>query len=330
MDLKKTYFELKRSLRQGKVKEFKDGSVETNNKCEKRCFSVHSHNVENFERESDGSYRPRDHEHYSESGHNSEFDHEAILGSVKEAEEFDKLSPEEAKQRLALLLPKMDLNGDEFVSRKLSKEEATERMSETDDNRDGYISWTEYLQDAFGAETEDEVSPDDTGETGMLLHEEKAMWAEADLNGDGKLDATEFEMFTNPEEHELMHPHLINQTLREKDKNKDGMIDFQEFLGDRGPQQDKEWLITERDKFENEMDLNRDGVLDTHEIRVWVIPDNEDIAQEEVDHLFDSADVNNDGKLSFDEILNHHDVFVGSEATDYGGDLLNGRFDDEL
>nr|CAJ2313420.1 Reticulocalbin-2 [Metisa plana] len=308
------------------------------------CISaaVHSHNIENYERESDGSFRPPEHEHYSEAGHNSEFDHEAILGSIKEAEEFDKLSPEEAKQRLALLLPKMDLNGDKFVSRselkiwilnsfiKLSKEEATERMSETDDNRDGYISWAEYLQDAFGAENDDEVSPDDTGETGMLLHEEKAMWAQADLNSDGKLDATEFEMFTNPEGHELMHPHLINQTLREKDKNKDGMIDFQEFLGDRAEQQDKEWLITERDKFENEIDLNKDGILDTREIRVWVIPDYGDIAQEEVEHLFDSADDNHDGKLSFDEILSHHDVFVGSEATDYGSDLVSGRFDDEL
>lgn len=39
-------------------------------------------------------------------------------GSVREAEEYDKLSPEEAKQRLALLLPKMDLNGDQEIDRK--------------------------------------------------------------------------------------------------------------------------------------------------------------------------------------------------------------------
>lgn len=39
------------------------------------------------------------------------------LGSVREAEEFDKLSPEEAKRRLALLLPKMDLNGDQEIDR---------------------------------------------------------------------------------------------------------------------------------------------------------------------------------------------------------------------
>lgn len=49
-----------------------------------------------------------------------------------------------------------------------------------------------------------------------------------------------------------------------------------------------------------------------------------------MDHLFDSADDNHDGQLSFEEILHHHDVFVGSEATDYGGDLLGDHFDDEL
>lgn len=39
------------------------------------------------------------------------------IGSVKEAEEFDKLSPEDAKRRLSLLLPKMDLNGDKLIDR---------------------------------------------------------------------------------------------------------------------------------------------------------------------------------------------------------------------
>lgn len=38
------------------------------------------------------------------------------IGSVKEAEEYDKLSPEEAKQRLEQLLPKMDVNGDSYIS----------------------------------------------------------------------------------------------------------------------------------------------------------------------------------------------------------------------
>lgn len=300
------------------------------------------HSVDNLEREEDGSYKSRDYDHFGDSGHNTEFDHEAILGSVKESEEFDKLSPEESKRRLALLLPKMDLNGDENIDRlelkkwilnsfsKLSQEEAEERLAETDENQDGLVAWKEYLQEAFGADTEEEIAPDDTGDAGMLLPEEKAMWTAADKNGDGILNFQEFQVFTNPEEYEAMHPFLVNQTLREKDTNNDGKIDFNEFVGDRGTQRDKAWLVSEQDKFDHELDLNKDGVLDVEEVRTWIIPDNDEIAEEEVDHLFASADIDHNGQLSFEEIIKNYDVFVGSEASDYGNDLLGDHFDDEL
>ncbi|XP_030027423.1 reticulocalbin-2 isoform X2 [Manduca sexta] len=303
--------------------------------------AAHSHGMDNVERELDGSYRPRDHDHYGDSGHNTEFDHEAILGSVKESEEFDKLSPEESKRRLELMLPKMDLNGDKFIDRlelkdwimnsfeKLSIEEAHERLTEADDNRDGVLTWSEYLQDAFGVDTEEEIGQEDITDSGMLLQEEKAMWAAADKDGDGILDAREFEVFSNPEEHAVMHPFLVNQTLREKDANKDGVVDFEEYIGERGSQQDKAWLVAEKDKFDHELDSNKDGVLDAQEVHAWVIPVNEEIAAEEVDHLFSLTDDNHDDLLSYDEILDHHDVFVGSEASNYG-DLRDHWDDDEL
>lgn len=83
---------------------------------------VHSHTHSNDgykERESDGAYSPRDQSHFSDNGeHISEFDHEAILGSHKEAEEYDHLPPEEAKKRLEILLKKMDLTGNRKIDRK--------------------------------------------------------------------------------------------------------------------------------------------------------------------------------------------------------------------
>lgn len=39
-------------------------------------------------------------------------------GSVKDAEEFDHLSPEESKRRLKILLLKMDMNQDSIIDRK--------------------------------------------------------------------------------------------------------------------------------------------------------------------------------------------------------------------
>lgn len=41
-------------------------------------------------------------------------------------------------------------------------------MSDADDNRDGVLSWPEYLQDAFGVDVEEEIGAEDTGDTGMV------------------------------------------------------------------------------------------------------------------------------------------------------------------
>ena len=71
----------------------------------KRWCTVHisytcSTFVQSGERLSDGAFSPRDHKHGSGEEHNNAFDHEAILGSRKDAEEYDDLPPEEAKKRL--------------------------------------------------------------------------------------------------------------------------------------------------------------------------------------------------------------------------------------
>lgn len=56
-----------------------------------------------------------------------------------------------------------------------------------------------------------------------------------------------------------------------------------------------------------------------------------EIADEEVDHLFAHSDDDHDNVLSFEEILDHHETFVGSEVTDYGDHLHNiHHFEDEL
>ncbi|RVE40406.1 hypothetical protein evm_014944 [Chilo suppressalis] len=91
--------------------------------------------------------------------------------------------------------------------------------------------------------------------------------------------------------------------------------------------EDKAWLLSERDKFEHELDSNGDGVLDLGEVQKWVIPDNDEIAEEEVEHLFQSADEDHDGRLSYAEILDNHHVFVGNEADN---SILGEHFDDEL
>lgn len=102
--------------------------------AESAIASSHSHRhgspSPGKEREDDGAYSPRSASHYGTSKqragspldidspeHNLQFDHEAVVGSAKEAEEFDNLPPEEAKRRLKLLLVKMDLDKNGFIER---------------------------------------------------------------------------------------------------------------------------------------------------------------------------------------------------------------------
>lgn len=81
--------------------------------------TTHKHGHHQGERLEDGAYRPRDADHHGADGeHLTEFDHEAMLGSVKEAEEFHQLSPEESKRRLKILVTtKIDTNKDGFVDK---------------------------------------------------------------------------------------------------------------------------------------------------------------------------------------------------------------------
>ncbi|XP_042226180.1 reticulocalbin-2-like isoform X2 [Homarus americanus] len=310
--------------------------------------SAHTHHLHNAqkEREADGARSPRDHGHYVDGEHNTDFDHEAILGSAKDAEEYDQLPVSESKRRLEILLLKMDRNNDKLIERTelhswilrsfrmLSEEESSERMDEVDEDEDGYVTWSEYISETYGITEPDDqqlLEKEDQAEEQRLLSEDRQLFNAADKNIDGRLDDKEFLAFTHPEEHPDMLPVVLQQALDEKDTNSDGVIDFQEYIGDKGKEQDREWLLTEKDKFDQEHDKDGDGILDRNEILAWVVPTNEDIAEDEVDHLFGAADDDGDDLLSFLEVLDHHDVFVGSEATDYGDHLHNlDRFEDEL
>lgn len=250
----------------------------------------HSHHHHTKERVEDGSHSNRDSSHYDGEGeHHSEFDHEAILGSAKEAEEFDHLSPVESKKRLAVLVTKMDLNGDKFVDRHelkawilrsfrmLSEEEAADRLEEIDANKDGRVSWPEYLQDTYGFDSMDEAmaNEESTEDEKRLIQDDKKMFDMADVNVDRELDAVEFTMFLSPEEFPEMMPIILEQTLRDKDLDKDGKISFQEFIGESAKHHDKEWLVVEKDKFDADFDKDKNGMLTGHEILSWVVPSNE-------------------------------------------------------
>ncbi|XP_050698675.1 reticulocalbin-2-like isoform X1 [Eriocheir sinensis] len=317
--------------------------------AEVRAHTHHLHSTK--EREADGSRTPRDHVHFEGGEHHSEFDHEAILGSTKEAEEYDQLPPTEAKRRLEVLLLKMDRNNDKNIDRKelhswilrsfrmLSEEESAERMDEVDEDEDGYVTWAEYILETYGINNPDDqklLEKEDQAEEQRLLREDRQLFNAADKNIDGRLDEEEFLAFSHPEEHPDMLPVILEQTLEEKDTNKDGNIDFQEYIGDKEFMEEYESAPERREVVKKHhmrfsvLDVDGSGVLEGQEVAGVAYVD-KDIAEDEVDHLFGAADDDGNDILSFLEVLEHHDVFVGSEATDYGDHLHNlDRFEDEL
>lgn len=213
---------------------------------------------------------------------------------------------------------------------------------------DNKITWKEYLLDTYAMEDEDfkkeVIDFDSYEEEQSMIKQDKELFNAADTNKDGVLAPEEYVYFQNPEEHPHMLPVLLEHTMRDKDRNLDGKIDFQEYVGDAASHHDKEWLVTEKEHFDNEHDANGDGVLTGDEVMnnielnlltltylcssfikvlSWIVPSNTAIATDEVDHLFVSTDEDHDDRLSYLEILNNYDTFVGSEATDYGDHLQN-------
>ncbi|KAK0425019.1 hypothetical protein QR680_008986 [Steinernema hermaphroditum] len=266
---------------------------------------------------------------HQESGHDQHMDHQAVLGSRKLAEKFDELSPEESKRRLGVIASKMDADADAFVTVNeltdwiyksmlaLDKEETDERFDDIDANNDDFITWEEYLRDTFGSDSDLPLDPEDQ----KLLEEDRNYFKAADLNGDGKLSMEEFSGFQNPEHYPHMHATLIEVTLAEKDTNKDGKIDLKEFLGDVVGDENSEWYTIEKNRFKEDYDVDKDGFLDRTEVRQWLIPDLRETATHEAGHLVSSADKDNDGKLTIQEIVDEHALFVGSEATNFGEHL---------
>jgi len=54
------------------------------------------------------------------------------------------------------------------------------------------------------------------------------------------------------------------------------------------------------------------------QVRNWIIPQEFDHAEAEARHLIYESDTDSDQKLTRDEIFSKYDLFVGSQATDFG------------
>lgn len=276
-------------------------------------------------------------EHYVNSQHNPSYDHEAFLG--EDAKTFDQLSPEESTRRLGIIVDKIDKDKDGFVTKEELKDWMlyTQRRYIQDDidrhwssynlEEKDKLPWTEYKLKVYGHINENENTNQDKseGETfsyEVMLKRDRRRWTAADLDKDDALNKEEFAAFLHAEEANHMKDIVVLETMEDIDKDGDGKISIAEYIGDlyteTGGEEEPEWIKNEREQFSSYRDKDHNGYMDFDEVKNWIIPPDFDHAEAEARHLIYEADVDADQKLTKDEILQKYDIFVGSQATDYG------------
>ncbi|XP_029038822.1 calumenin-B [Osmia bicornis bicornis] len=283
---------------------------------------------------------PSEEEHYVDSQHNPAYDHEAFLG--EEAKTFDQLTPEESTRRLGIIVDKIDKDKDGYVTgeelkdwilytqRRYIRDNVERQWKSHNPEGKEKLPWAEYLAMVYGDMDEQEAenhekSKENTFSYVAMLKKDRRRWSTADLDGDDALTKEEFAAFLHAEEADHMKDVVVLETMEDIDKDGDGKISLSEYIGDmfEGPEgeEEPEWVKNEKEQFSMYRDKDGDGFLNFEEVKTWIIPADFDHAEAESRHLIFEADTDADQKLTKDEILEKYDIFVGSQATDFGDAL---------
>ncbi|VDD80208.1 unnamed protein product [Mesocestoides corti] len=290
---------------------------------ERRDLSEHDHNENNPEL------------------HNLQYDHEAFLGKELAAE-FDKLTDKESKERLRQIFSKIDQDGDKsvseaelkrwisFVSRTAIFADANRHWKNLNANKNEPLEWNDYLEKTYGIEEEIFSDPERQQQYVKMKRDDERRWRVADMDFDKKLSLDEYSAFLHPQDYPRMRDVVIEETLSSVDKDHDGYISIEEYLADlaksygrafdpKAPLDD--WAQKEKEQFLKHRDKNGDKRMDRHEVGEWIMPTDYDPVEAEAKHLIYHADDDKDGKLQEKEVLEHHALFVGSQALNYGRPL---------
>nr|XP_020649668.1 reticulocalbin-3 isoform X2 [Pogona vitticeps] len=276
-------------------------------------------------------------DHPHDDNQDFQYDHEAFLGK-EEAKTFDQLTPEESKERLGKIVDRIDKNGDGFVTQPELKdwikhtqnryiyENVNKNWKDYDKDNNGHITWAEFKNATYGHyEGEEFGDIEDKDSYRKMLARDERRFRAADKDGDMSATREEFTAFLHPEEFDYMKDVVVTETIEDIDKNGDGFVEVDEYLGDMYSPQDGEpepsWVKTERQQFLEFRDLNKDGKMDREEIGHWILPPDYDHAEVESKHLLTHSDVDKNEKITKEEILDNWNMFVGSQATNYGEDL---------
>ncbi len=195
-----------------------------------------------------------------------------------------------------------------------------------DKDDDGNISWEEYKKSAYQmVENLNEIHDHHRNLTyAQAIERDHRRFNLADQSGDKLMSKEEYADFLHPHEAPHMRDIVIDETMEDMDKNKDGFVELDEYVNDLWPAYEREgkeepdWLKAEREQFGKHRDTDGNNKLDRKELGDWILPEDFDHAEAEARHLIYEADENKDKVLSKAEIMDQQDLFVGSQATDFG------------
>ncbi|MED6265632.1 hypothetical protein CHARACLAT_027532 [Characodon lateralis] len=285
-----------------------------------------------------GSHEHLHEDHYIGQQHNPDHDMAVLLGE-ESTKAIKKLSPAEKRKKMMQIVKKIDTNGDNLLSaeeitlwiqhvyRKYALEDAEERFTEFDINKDGVVTWEEYstvAHDQLITLDDDTILGDPEQQSlRQLLLKEKRRFDFADVDGTPGLNVTEFLAFTHPSEVDYMADFAIEDVLNEYDTDKDGFVTLSEYIGNvrNEGESPSQWEIEESVRFKELYDQDEDGRLDRDEQLRWVAPNSYGSAREEALHLIKEMDQDGDGQISVSEVLKNQETFMNSEVTDYGRHL---------
>jgi len=283
----------------------------------------------------------------------AEFDKEVLLrGGEEEEDGGDEENPrdtihdmdeEEQVERLKkFVTTKMDTNKDNFVDKDelmaytkkamaaMHVRELKEEFANLDSDKDGEITYKEFSTEMYGDEEQNnnDLSAEEKEHHQQMVESDKKLFGAADKNGDGKLSESELQTFRYPTTSEETKKVSLEKTLSEHDTNKNGAIDVEEYINhlkkDTEDDDEASWIPYEQEKFKTDLDTDKDGVLKGDEILKWSGPMNaDDQAKGEVEHLIKECDVDHDGKLTLEEILDNHQIWLHTEATNFGHHLTD-------
>lgn len=193
-------------------------------------------------------------------------------------------------------------------------------LARRDHNKDGVIDFNEFITDERG----ERLDPNSE----QYLSEKDKFYNQYDLNHDQKLDFNEcinwivpnntyvffFYLFVLPYLDLMSHFTITNfncmQVYHEQSYQRKIPYYFADCSGKRVFCLLSFWLVI-------------------FTVFIYNLYAYREIAENEAIHLITSADVDHDGKLSVNEIVDSYEVFVGSEATQFGRSL-NTHAVDEL